>query len=99
MVVLTLPLRMVLQFRDACESALMFLWGGCEDDEVSVSRFLTWHSVQEEIVSNVARRYDAYELGYEPNWFFYSLSWCAGFMLGWLSALASIECFSCLSGC
>ena len=81
------------EFRDACESGFdCFLGDRCDDGEVSASHSYTWRGVEEEVVHNIVRRYDIHELAQELLFGpFPPLSWRAGFMLGWLSALASMN--------
>src|SRR5579885_711042 len=75
-------------FRDACSDGFEHyfeeVYEADESGDVVVDRVYTWREVEREIVEHVTRRYDAAERFYGVP----CLPFRAGFMLGWLSALA-----------
>jgi hypothetical protein len=86
-------------FSGACESGFEgFFEDTYEEDENGDEVFMgcsfIWRDVERMIAENVARGYSDFgeHFGYT------SLSWRAGFMLGWLSALAFVNCVLALQG-
>lgn len=80
-------------FRSACDAGfddyfeMMYCWSETRTDLVFVDRFYTWLEVQGGIVGNVVRTYGPSEQFFRVT----PLSWRAGFVLGWLSALALVD--------